>query len=609
MQPIIDDFSVGEVSRLAEAKLSSAIFRNGLLEASNIIPDSHGPLMGRPGFQFMGNIALDDPSYSATLYVINYSPDVYFLVVLTHYKVRVYEPIETAGIPGVQQIYTATTALSEWDLHGTSGNHDETLSQAVISPDGLTLVVLTGNRRPQGLFLSYTVTPGGSGTPDDYAWTFEWKDIPFVNPPSEWAQHTWPTTMCFFQGRSWWAGCRDNPDWFYSSVSAATADDFWDMTTASEPPVDTDGIRFQIAQHGQIRWLKGARNLLIGTELGEFIATADANVLVPSDIQVDMQSAFGSRRIMAELLGNEVVYVTSDGRKLRSMWYKWVESGWVSLDATYNSEHLTRPVVRDIAYMRNPYSMLWVVLKNGDAVVCTYRREASKDEASLDQGATVGWHRLVNDEITVESVASVEADGTSETWALIKEARDNDKFSICRSVPRDYEDEAVCLDVYRTALNSDRIWVGATYADGSKLDAIVDGFHVKDIPVTGDYAYPGFDFDVAYVGHPYTQKVETMPLIDPGGAEKGGVTFHMKRWNRVFLRLVNSYLPLVDGHRPAERNPTTNDNVAEPTIFDGFVAVAPGFGWDRDGKLEITQDRPFRLILTGIYGQIAADTI
>ena len=580
---IIDDFSVGEVSPLTEAKISSTEFKDGLREATNVVPDTHGPVIGRPGFKQVTSLLGIDPNDNVTTFTIQYSPTEYWIVVLYHQEIEVWTP------DGVM-LGTHHTLMTEEDLHGPNG--DEHLAFAFVSPSGKILNILTGTRHPYEVVMSY----------DDQTslWSVDFHDTPFTGTVDPWSSGKFPTCGDYFQGRIWYGGCEDQPDTFWGSKAL----DYYDLDF-SKPPKDDEGIEFQISKHGRIRWIKGGKNLLIGTEIGEVLVESEAGFITGIDIGVVLQSTFGSSRIDAKLVGNEVIYVTSDRLKLRSMWWKWVESGWSSIDATFTAEHITRAQISDIDYARNPHSNVWLQLRDGSLVSCSYRRTKSED-------SVVGWYRISSDHLVIKAITVAENLGTSELWAVVR-SRDgaNRTAHLVVYTPPDYHDDSrVFLDDYVTVVNDPP--ANTVDVAGKTLSPVVsvvaDGFHLPDMHLesNGIINLP-FAASVVSVGHPYVQRMVTMPFLSKS-AKGVGAGHHMKRWNKVFVRLLRSYMPKINGRRPPERHAVTHDDVAEP-LLNTFVQLTPEMGWDRDGILTIEQDLPFRMVVTGIYGEVGLESI
>jgi hypothetical protein len=287
------------------------------------------------------------------------------------------------------------------------------------------------------------------------------------------------------------------------------------------------------------------------------------------------------------------------------MWWKWVESGWSSIDATFTAEHITRQKIVDIDYARNPYSNVWLQLSDGSLVSCSYRRTKSED-------SVVGWYRLSSDHIKVKAIAVAENLGTSELWSVVRSTSlpDEPPHLVVYSPPDYHDDSRVFLDDYVTVINDPPSNVvdvtGKVFGD--TVSVVADGFHIPDMSISaGNTITLPIKASVISVGYPYTQRMVTMPFISK--SDKGvGAGHHQKRWNKVFLRLLRSYMPLINGRRPPERHSVTYDDVAEPLI-NTFVQLTPEMGWDRDGILVIEQDLPFRMVVTGIYGEVGLERI
>jgi hypothetical protein len=81
----------------------------------------------------------------------------------------------------------------------------------------------------------------------------------------------------------------------------------------------------------------------------------------------------------------------------------------------------------------------------------------------------------------------------------------------------------------------------------------------------------------------------------------------MKSWNKYWVSVLNSFPPLVNGKRTPTRNASTPLGTGEPDRSG--LSQVEGSGWDREGKITITQDIPRTLIILGIYGEIALRSV
>ena len=75
-----------------------------------------------------------------------------------------------------------------------------------------------------------------------------------------------------------------------------------------------------------------------------------------------------------------------------------------------------------------------------------------------------------------------------------------------------------------------------------------------------------------------------------------------RRWNKLYIRLLDSALPKVNGQLPSDRTPTTEMNIAETLRMGLRDYVMTGLG-QGDGSVEIYQDRPYPTQVIGLFGE------
>lgn len=579
---IIDDFSKGEVSPLVLARLSSAEVKNGLDLNINMHPDPHGPLVGRQGFRHLMPITCTDKH--ASLYEFEMYEGKTLCLIFFDNKVQIYNL--SAGVVTTHLITTPYTAAL---LHGAA--NDRYNLEGVKSPDSTKIYFLHGSVAP------YVMNIADLGTPSDTTLTVTFAAVSFTSMPAEWTGDNFPSTMTFHQDRTWWGGCKKNPETFWGSKSGAANHHILTLGTLAD-----DAVKFVLQKEGLIKWLSGHSNLLIGTSWGEFVAAGSAGVIVPSDVQIDPQSAYGSRRVTPEFIGDEVLYVSADGRKLRSMWWRWIESGWKSIDLTFTSEHLTAGGIKDIAYCRDPDSQVWLLTANNTVVCCSYRRTNENDPA-------VGWARIeLGENIgTVTGICSARMSGRS---VLVVAAQVTvggvPALHLMQQDTKDiYADELIMLDNYtlHTPGAGVKTITGLTYLEGQTVALIGDGAVLPRQTVTGGAIDTGEHYAEVYVGRKYRQKITTLPYF----IYEKGLAHPMKRWNKIWCYIFNSFPPLINGKRPATRYPSTPMGQGDTPISD--LVMVSSSGWDRLAKITIEQDIPKPLIILGIYGEVALETV
>ena len=413
---------------------------------------------------------------------------------------------------------------------------------------------------------------------------FGFAPISFTVPPPVWTGANFPTTITFFQGRSWWGGTPEQPATFWGSKSGIIRD----MTQGQ---VADDSVEFTLSRRGRIEWMEGVKNLLVGTENGEFIITSQEGIIEPGDISVEQQSAYGSTNAEARPIGNQVLYLAADGTKLRELDYSWTESGWLSRDLSFPAEHMpTDSAMREVHYVKDPESLIANLSARGEIYVCTYDPNSK----------FVGWSRVTTAGRII-SLTVTQQRGSSELWVLVDRGlNDPTQFFLERfvveNVPRDY------LDSFATQFNepASTAITGITHLKNQTVSVSVDGATHPDITLdaNGDGTLDFAGVRIA-VGLKYNSLMRTLPMV---ASTKTGSGYSMaKRWNRLFLRVLDSALPLVNGQRQPDRTPATLMDVTEPDRDRDIETRL--LGWDQFAQIEVSQDLPRGLTVLALYGE------
>ena len=88
---------------------------------------------------------------------------------------------------------------------------------------------------------------------------------------------------------------------------------------------------------------------------------------------------------------------------------------------------------------------------------------------------------------------------------------------------------------------------------------------------------------------------------------EGNIKQTMKRWNTLYVSLLNSTRPIINGQRPADRSPQTPMNTAEQPRTE-YVKITD-LGYDHDAIVTIEEDLPVPTQLNGIFGELSKDNL
>ena len=256
-----------------------------------------------------------------------------------------------------------------------------------------------------------TTTIRGNATPDTAAkaesgnWTLEEALYSTCNGFAE--------TGTFHDGRLYLAAGH--------RFAGSKTGDFENFAAGAE---DDDSVLFALDSETleTIRWMRGQKNLLIGSLSSEWqaIGSTDAPITA-SNIQVQKETGWGSSRVPPVHVGPALLFTGRGGRQLRELAFVFETDGFQAPDLLLLAEHLTRrstptgadPIIVDLAYQKRPDSRLWAVRSDGVLLCCTYLREQN----------IIAWSRVTTPGF-VESIAVIPhpQGDRDQVWVSVRRA-------------------------------------------------------------------------------------------------------------------------------------------------------------------------------------------
>jgi len=232
--------------------------------------------------------------------------------------------------------------------------------------------------------------------------------FPNANARTDWRLGTWsdstgwPATVSFFEQRLIFGGSTTYPQTIWASQSALFENFDVGDSTAS------DAFIYTIAANrvNQIRYLTPARDLIVGTAGGEFkVGRPPGEPLEPGNVNISQQTTYGSHTAQPIQIGNAVLFVQRQQRKIREFAYNFGDDAYIAPELTLLAEHITDTGIIDVDYAQEPDSIYWAVRTDGTLLGMTYLREQD----------VIGWHRHIvggkaaNCTITVTDYANIQS--------------------------------------------------------------------------------------------------------------------------------------------------------------------------------------------------------
>jgi len=276
---------------------------------------------------------------------------------------------------------TTTTTMQINAVTGSSKTVTASAVTGVNNGDGFTsadigrvITFLTGHAKITGVTdtthctVDITTDFSGTGT------TADWK-LGYWYPSAG-----FPETVSFFEERLIFGGSTTYPQTIWASESGLY--ESFDVGDSSA----SNSFIYTIAANrvNKIRWLAPARDLIVGTAGGEFkVGRPTGEPLKPDNVQIIQQTTFGGYTTQPIQIGNVIMFVQRQQRKVREFAYNFQDDAYIAPDMTLLSEHVTEGGIIDVDYAQEPDSVYWAVRTDGTLLGMTYQRDED----------VVSWHR------------------------------------------------------------------------------------------------------------------------------------------------------------------------------------------------------------------------
>ena len=428
--------------------------------------------------------------------------------------------------------------------------------------------------------------------------------IVFTNAPTSWTGTNWPACPAIFQGRLWLGRTPSDQSTLWGSVTASYTN--FDMTLGTP----AQALEFELATNGVIQWIDAQKQMIIGTDLSEWVLSAQLGIVTFEDFKFSVESSHGSSSVQPTHASEQIVYVNSSQTRVWAM-NDWENiRGWQSADVSYINPEILVPRIRRMVYARDPSYLLQCVMYDGSMAVCTYDRQ-------LKMSSWVKWGTQ-GDYLDVTVTNDNEG---SSTWYAVRGVGGTHLEYAKEQLSDVYLDSYV-EETMKTGGPGNYI-DGLPYLDGETVSVvgtriinIVDptsyidsNFEVQNY--IGEYEVTSGRIDLPdttyttryYIGYKYN--ASAVPTGLDAGNQAGTGEGTKRNSNRVFLRMVQSGLPQVDGVIPDYLNSDVlfgGTEEAGDLVVSGDTEVRLT-GWNTQGSYTITYDTPLRCSILSLFGK------
>ena len=241
-----------------------------------------------------------------------------------------------------------------------------------------------------------------------------------------WSETTgYPSCVVFFEDRLFFGGASDTPQRLDGS-SVGDYENF--MPSELNDTVASDNaVYFTLNANdvNTVRWMTSdEKGLLAGTVGGEWTIkpSSQGEALSPTNISAKKSTSYGSANIQPVQSGKSTIFVTRSGKKLRDMSYFYDVDGFRASDLNELAHHITGRGVTQLAFMKEPQTIVWAVREDGVLLSMTYQRDLDSFKVGWSRHILGGTSDAQGNYAKVDSVAVIpSADGLrDELWLVVK---------------------------------------------------------------------------------------------------------------------------------------------------------------------------------------------
>lgn len=424
----------------------------------------------------------------------------------------------------------------------------------------------------------------------------------------------WPRTGCFHQGRLFLAGTRTYPNTVWGSRIFDYVD--FDNTTVA---AKDDPVVLPLTFAGNIEWIVSRGELVVGFDVGEgTIYAPAAGIIAFDDFKFDDHTYHGSSSTQAIVVGRKVIYTSPSRNRIRTFEKRDEIQGWDGEELSINHQEILLPQVQQIKYALNPENQLVVRLSNGTLAVATYDYNQK----------FIGWY-TIDTSGAIEAIAVTRQNMSDLLWAVVE--RNGERFveymTYCES------SVGASLDAFYQGSVPDDCFISTpelSHLIGREVSIVLrvrlpdelglpedqQRFTIHDKQIVQDNGGDGSvqleDWtagNTVFIGIPFRQYFKTLP---PEGTFQGGTSqVTRQRYNKIFLRLRRSSIPLIDGKPPPERKDGNEMDSAPPFVTKDVTVE--NRGWKENqvevGSIVVEQDLPLFFEVVGIFGKAAVKSV
>lgn len=412
-----------------------------------------------------------------------------------------------------------------------------------------------------------------------------------------------PTCAVFHRGRFWSGG----PGALPGRVDGTRTFDFENYTPGA---LDDDPIS-AVADSDvvpNILWMLSERELIAGAAGGEvtFGGETPKTAQTPSNVSGEYATAFGVADIQPVRAPTATLFMQRHGRKLLELAFRITDDNFRGADMNQLAPQATKTKIVDLAYQKEPNSIVWCARTDGQLVGFTYQR---------DQEVT-GWHRhpIGGAGAAVEGVSSIPGTEGDELWLTVRRSVNGATVRYMEYLGDalelgDPQENAFYVDsgLSRNGAPATAI-SGLDHLEGETVRVLVDGASHPDLVVSGGAVTLDAAASVVHAGLPVVWKLSPQrPNIRLASGSSQG---QPKRITHLILRVLDT-LGISAGPTEEKLTPLSihsGDQIMgeAPALENGDLRIPLPGGWEDKDAFLIVGDNALPATIICVVSEMEA---
>lgn len=318
---------------------------------------------------------------------------------------------------------------------------------------------------------------------------------------------------------------------------------------------DDQAFAFELdgANNSPIMHLSPLRKMAVLTESDAMSLTGgQEKPITPTNIDKNDEPSAGANYVKPIKIGNELLFVSAEGKKLYGMGYRYEVDGFGTADRTIFASHITQSGIKKLSFEKED-SSLFALRNDGVMAVCAYDVEQE----------VIGWGRWLT-QGQYESMATIPTLTSEDTYTIVSRTVGGVTKRYIEVFDRDMY---VDCGVSGTDAIGKKVWTGFDHLEGMTVQVRADGSYAGEQVVTGGKVTLDRDAKEMQAGLGFNPKVKLLqPELGSQGTTSQGNAMTVAS---VIVRVLDTQAVRVNGNKIETRKFDTPVLDMEPPTVSG----------------------------------------